>query len=203
MENYFLKMLTKLMLDSEELARLNYERYYYPCPIVQKRLHSVYIKANSNLSNKEICQIMDAHRNSVSGWIHTYQQGGYDAIVQVGYGTNKSELEIHAASIKELFTSQPPRSIGEARLKIKELTGIERSNTRLRAFMKRHQFRFLKTGHIPAKVNTTEQKNWVDITLKPVIEAAQDGEVHLFFWMQHTLYYSHSFVVCGAWPGYL
>jgi transposase len=47
--------------------------------------------------------------------------------------------------------------------------------------MKRHEFRFLKTGHIPAKVNTTEQKSWVEETLKPVIKAAQDGEVHLLF----------------------
>ena len=37
---------------------------------------------------------MDAHRNSISEWIANWQQGGYDAIVQVGYGTNKSELEI-------------------------------------------------------------------------------------------------------------
>ena len=47
--------------------------------------------------------------------------------------------------------------------------------------MKRHQFRFLKTGHIQAKANNTAQHNWVEETLKPVIEAAQNGEVHLLF----------------------
>ena len=69
---------------------------------------------------------MDAHRNSISEWIDTYQQGGYDAVVQVVYGTNKSELEIHAASITELFTTHPPRSLNEAVLKVKELTTIQR-----------------------------------------------------------------------------
>jgi len=69
LENDFLKIPTKLILGSEELARLNYERYHYPCPIVQKRLHSVYIKASSNLSNKEIWNIMGAHPNSLSKWI--------------------------------------------------------------------------------------------------------------------------------------
>lgn len=39
----------------------------------------------------------------------------------------------------------------------------------------------MKTGHIPAKVNTTQQHDWVEQTLKPVIEAAQKGEVHLLF----------------------
>ena len=124
---------------------------------------------------------MDAHRNSISEWIDIYRQGGYDAIVQVGYGTNKSELETHAASITELFTTHPPRSLKEAVLKVKELTSIQRSPSCLWSFMKRHQFRFLKTGHIPAKVNTTDQHQWVDTTLKPVIKAAQQGDVHLLF----------------------
>jgi len=146
-----LKMLTILKLSSEELTKLNYERYHYPCPIVQKRLHCIYIKSVLGYSNEKIGVLMDAHRNSISEWIATWQQGGYDAIVQVGYSTNKSELEIHAASITELFTAHPPRSLNEAVLKVKELTTIQRSPTCLRSFMKRHHFHFLKTGHIPAK----------------------------------------------------
>ena len=176
-----LKMLTVLKLSSEELDKLNYERYHYPCPIVQKRLHCIYIKSVLGYSNEKIGCLMDAHRNSISEWIDIYRQGGYDAIVQVGYGTNKSELETHAASITELFTTHPPRSLKEAVLKVKELTSIQRSPSCLRSFMKRHQFRFLKTGHIPAKVNTTDQHQWVDTTLKPVIKAAQEGQVHLLF----------------------
>src|SRR5271156_389876 len=184
-------MLTKLNAKSEELARLNYERYHYPCPVVQKRLHSIYIKAVTGFSNEAVGAITDAHRNSISQWTRIWQNQGLDALLQVGYGTNKSLLENHASSIKELFAQQPPRSIGEAVIKIKELTGIERSHSRLRAFMKRHGFRYLKTGHIPAKVNTTQQHDWVEQTLKPVIKAAQDGEVHLLF-----LDAAHSFLCC-------
>ena len=195
MENDFLKMLTKLMLDSEKLAKLNYERYYYPCPIIQKRLHSVYLKAHLNLSNKEICQITGAHPNSLSKWVTMYKEEGFDGLCKTDHHFNKSLLEKDANSIKELFISQPPRSIDEARLKIKELTGIERSNTRVRAFMKRHQFRFLKTGHIPAKLNTTEQKKWVSETLKPVIGAAQNEEVHLLF-MDAAHFILHPFLCC-------
>lgn len=174
-------MLTKLMLSSEELAMLSYERYYYPCAIVQKRLHAVYLKASASLSNKEISILVGAHPNSVSKWIAIYKRNGFDELCKVNYYRNQSVLEEKAVSILEVFTRHPPRSIDEARLKIKELTGIERSNTRVRAFMKRHRFRFLKTGHIPAKVNTTGQKKWVDEILKPVIEAAQNEQVHLLF----------------------
>ena len=175
------KMLTTLQISSEELTRLNYERYHYPCPLVQKRLHSLYIKAVSGWSNEAIGNLTDAHRNSISEWVHLYQQGGMEALLKVHYGTNKSVLEDHSTSIVELFTKAPPRSIGEALLKIKALTGIERSYSRVRAFMKRHRFRFLKTGHLPAKVNNTEQQQWVEETLKPLIQAAKDGAVHLLF----------------------
>lgn len=176
-----LKMLTEFKLSSEELAKLNYERYHYPCPVVQKRLHCLFIKASLGLSNSEIGNLMDAHRNSIREWVNIYKQGGFDAIIKVGYGTNTSEVEQNAVSIIESFTNQPPRSLGEAMLKVEELTQIKRSATSIRKFMNRHNFRFLKTGHIPAKVNTTQQHNWVDETLKPVIAAAQEGKVHLLF----------------------
>lgn len=181
MKNDLQKMLTKLILDFEELAQLNYERYHYPCAIVQKRLHSIYIKASMHLSNKEVCQITGAHPNSLGKWIGIFRREGFDGLCRIEQHRKESLLENQTTSIKELFDKQPPRSIEEARLKIKELTGIDRSSTRVRAFMKRHGFRFLKTGHIPAKVNTTQQKDWVNETLKPVIEAARKGEVHLLF----------------------
>jgi transposase len=152
-----------------------------PCAIVQKRLHSIYIKASMHLSNKEVCQITDAHPNSLGKWITIYRQEGFDGLCKIEHHRRESLLDGQATGIKELFAKQPPGSIEEARLKIKAFTGIDRSNTRVRAFMKRHGFRFLKTGHIQAKVNTTEQKDWVDKTLKPVIEAAHKEEVHLLF----------------------
>jgi len=146
---------------------------------------------------------MGAHPNSLSKWIAIYTQEGFEGLCKTDHHCHQSLLEKQAVAIKELFTSQPPRSIDEARLKIKELTGIERSNTRVRAFMKRHQFRFLKTGHILAKVNTKEQKKWVSETLEPVIEAAQNEEYICFSWMLLILYYSHFFAVCGVLPEYL
>src|SRR3954463_15872808 len=124
-------MLTTLQISSGELAKLNYERYHYPCAVVQKRLHSIYIKAVSGLSNEDVGKLTDAHRNSISEWVHLYEQGGMEALKKVNYGTNTSALESHSISIEELFTKQPPRSIGEAMLKIKALTGIERSYSRV------------------------------------------------------------------------
>src|SRR5215210_4019558 len=101
-------MLTKLEISSGELARLNYERYHYPCPLVQKRLHSIYIKAISGLSNKDVGNLTDAHRNSISEWVNLYQQGSMEALLKVNHGSNKSLLEDHSANIAELFAKEPP-----------------------------------------------------------------------------------------------
>jgi transposase len=174
-------MLTTLVLSSEELARLNYERYHYPCPIIQKRLHAVFMKATTDLTNAKVGQLTDSHYNSVGKWIKMYKRDGFDGLCKLNRHANQSVLESQALSIKEIFISHPPRSIAEARIKIAALTGIDRSNTRVAAFMKRNGFRFLKTGHIPAKLNNSTQQNWVNETLKPVIEAAQQQEVHLLF----------------------
>ena len=107
------KMLTIFKLSPEELDKLNYERYHYPCPIVQKRLHCIYLKAVSGYSNEKIGKLMDAHRNSISEWVHTYQQDGYDALVRVGYGTNQSVLENladkHYRIIYQPSAAQPVR----------------------------------------------------------------------------------------------
>ncbi|MFT4061539.1 MAG: hypothetical protein QM642_04190 [Edaphocola sp.] len=121
------KMLTGFRLSPEELKVLNYERYHYPCPIVQKRLHCLYLKATTGYSNEQIGLWMDAHRDSISEWLRCYQQEGFERITQVGYGTNKSVLEAHAESLLQSFNEQPPRSVDEAVLRTEELTGIKRS----------------------------------------------------------------------------
>jgi len=78
-------MLTILKLSPEELSRLNYERYHYPCPLVQKRLHCIYIKAALGYSNEKIGHLMDAHRNSVSAsWIETYLPLYKEALLACG-----------------------------------------------------------------------------------------------------------------------
>jgi transposase len=174
-------MLTRLKLSPEELNKLNYERYHYPCALVQKRLHAVYIKATTNFSNEVVAIIVSSHRNKIAQWIKDYQSGGIEQLKKLGYDKNQSELEQHSDSITDFFSRHPPRSIAEASLKIEEITSIKRGKTQVAAFLKRHKFRFIKTGHIPAKADTQKQQDWVEQTLKPVIEAAQKGEMHLLF----------------------
>ncbi|MFH1004750.1 MAG: winged helix-turn-helix domain-containing protein, partial [Bacteroidota bacterium] len=69
----------------------------------------------------------------------------------------------------------------EAILRIESMTGINRSPSQVRAFMKRHGLRYIKTGHIPAKADTEKQQQWVKTTLEPAIGEAKNGKCHLLF----------------------
>jgi hypothetical protein len=91
--------MLQINLCKVEIQRLNYERFYYPCPIVQKRFHAVYMKATVKASNTTIGLLTGLNRQSVSHWIQVYRTEGIDALCQFNHGTNKSELENHSASI--------------------------------------------------------------------------------------------------------
>lgn len=171
----------KFNFSEAEIEKLNYERYTYPDPMVQKRIFAVYLKATLGWNNSIIGQTVGLHYNAVGSWINIYKANGFEALLTNNYGSTKSELEDHAESILKSFRLQPPMTAAAASDRIKEMTGISRSAQQVRAFMKRHELKFIKCGHIPAKANNDKQHQWVETELKPVIEAARKEEVHLFF----------------------
>lgn len=171
----------KFNISKAEIEKLSYERYAYPDPMVQKRISAVYLKAAFGWSNSIIGLAVDLHYNVVGNWINIYKANGFEALLSNNYGSKKSELENHADSILKTFQLQPPMTAAEAAERIKQMTGISRSDQQVRAFMKRHELKFIKCGHIPAKANNDQQHQWVEKELKPVIEAAQKEQVHLFF----------------------
>jgi transposase len=168
-------------VSKAEIEKLNYERYAYPDPMVQKRIFAVYLKATLGWNNSMIGQTIGLHYNAVGKWVNIYKRNGFEALLNNNYGGKKSELENYADSILKSFQIQPPMTAAAAVDRIREMTGIERSTQQVRAFMKRHELRFIKCGHIPAKADNDKQHQWVETELKPVIEAARKGEVHLFF----------------------
>jgi transposase len=164
-----------------EIEKLSYERYSYPDLMVQKRIFAVYLKGFLDLDNSLIGSAVGMHYNTVGKWINIYKTKGFEALLSNNYGSRKSELENHSCSILESFQLQPPMTAAGAAERIREMTGISRSDQQVRAFMKRHKLKFITCGHIPAKADNAQQHQWVETELKPVIEAARKEKVHLFF----------------------
>ena len=190
-------MLTQLNLSEEEIHRLNYERYYYPCPKIQKRLHCVYLKATQSMSNVQIGNILDIHSNSVATYLKLYADSSFDGLYTTRYCPQKSELDYRVSTIIESFTNQPVCSICEAIERIKALTGIERKPTQVRMFMHRHGFKYRKLSAIPGKLDADQQKQWLEETLTPAIKKAEKGEIELLF--SDAAHFTLSAFLCMVW----
>ena len=170
-----------LNISSADIFQLKYERYTYPCSLVQKRLQVLYIKSQLDLSHQMIAKIVGVHRDTVTDYIKMYNIGGLELIYKIGYGTNKSALEKEKESLLDYFEQNPPHTINGAKEKIKELTGLERSPSQVRVWMKSHGLKYRKTGQIPAKANPEVQQEYVDKVLNPLILRAENEEIHLLF----------------------
>jgi len=189
--------MLQINLSKAEIEKLNYERYSYPCPIIQKRINAVYLKATQMMSNQQIGEIVGLNRDSVGDWIRAYLQGGLQALYQFNYGTNESEMDKYSQGILSSFKEKPPLNVNEALIRIEKLTGIKRSPTQVRSFMKRHGLRYIKTGHIPAKADPEIQKQWFETTLEPAIQQARKKECHLLF-MDASHFILQPFI-CALW----
>ena len=88
-----------LNISKADIEVVSYERFRYPCPIVQKRLHTLFFIACTDLSYGMIANLAGIHRDTVTDYIRSYNQGGLKRIYQVGYGTNKSDLDQHSSSL--------------------------------------------------------------------------------------------------------
>ena len=68
--------------------------------MVQKRLHALYLKATSTLSHQQIAQLVGIHRSTLTSYIHLYHQKGLAGVYEVGYGTNRSELDLLISALE-------------------------------------------------------------------------------------------------------
>ena len=69
-------------------------------------------------------------------------------------------LLAHQTSIEDYFRTNPAATIKEAAAKIYELTGIQRSESRVRVFFKNIGIEYRKVGHIPAEADVEAQEDF-------------------------------------------
>jgi transposase len=176
-------MSNLLNLSDEEIQQIKLERYTHGNIQIQKRLNAVYLMVTSDLTQDEIAHCVGCHRNNLRNWRDQCITEGLPSLYTNNYRKPKSILDDHSDTILSHFDSHPIQSINQAVAVIEDLTGIKRSPTQVREFLLRHDYRWRKMGQIPGKANVEEQKNWLENTLSPYIEKAQNGLLHLFFLM--------------------
>lgn len=157
-----------------------YEFSNHPEPIVQKRMLCLRLKYR-NYQNQEIADILEVSRNTVGNYLSLYASLGMEGLRTLNYQGPMSKLDKHQPKIEASFREQAPRSVKEARERIKKLTGVKRSLTRVRAFMRRMGMKPLATAQIPAKADPVLQKQFLEQTLQPLLQKAKAGKCHVLF----------------------
>ena len=149
--------MIQVTIPAEDRIQLFKERFTHPHPHVMKKMEALYLKS-CKLHNNLICEILQIDGNTLRSYFKEYLDGGIERLKVINFNRPQSDLQAYSGSLEKYFTENPPKSIGEAAAKIKELTGIERKETQVRKFLKSMGFRHLKVGEVPAKVLTEEKK---------------------------------------------
>jgi transposase len=76
--------------------------------------------------------------NTLRDYFHLYVDGGVERLKEVAIQGPESALQEHYAALEAYFRAHPPATIKEAQNKIEALTGIKRSETQVRGFLKKN-----------------------------------------------------------------
>jgi len=99
-------------------------------------MEALWLKSQG-LPHKQITRLTGISPNTFRVYLRQYQTGGLSALKQLNYHPQESELLAHRTTIEDYFRTNPPATIKEAAARIYELTGIQRSESRVRALLKR------------------------------------------------------------------
>lgn len=182
--------MIRIEFSAADIEALHYERYHHPHPLVQKKMEVLYLKSQG-LAHHEIRRLCQISKMTLVKYLRQYQQGGIEALKPLHYRGQPSALNEHAISLREYFQQHPPRSVSEAQAKIEALTGIQRSPSQIRAFLKRIGMECRKVGFIPGKASDPAhietQESFRQGQLEPLLEEAKAGQRAVFLSMRRTL----------------
>ena len=124
--------MIRVEFSPQTIENLDYERYHHPSPRVQRKMEILYRKS-TGMSRKEICKICRVSK----AYLKRYRDGGLEGLKALHYKGRANALLDHRPTLEAHFKTHPPRTTAEARAVIENLTGIRRSPTQVREFMKR------------------------------------------------------------------
>jgi transposase len=193
-------VMIQIEFTQEQIDELDYERYHYPHPKVQRKMEAVYLKSQG-LSSAEICRLCRICKTTLVTYLRQYQEGGIERLKELGYGGKTSALDEHRDTLKAYFEEHPPRSAKEAQDEIERLTGIQRSPTQIREFLHRIGMTPRKVGYVPGKSSApekqAEQEAFREQELEPRLEEARNGKRAVLF--MDAAHFVHSVFLGWVW----
>jgi len=146
-------------LNKKEAETVLRERFAHPYPKVQRRMEVIHLRSLGK-SYAEIEEIVGCSHASVARWLRIYRSSGLEGLKVIDYHRRPGALEAHRGTLESYFKNNPPASIREAIARIKELTGVERSERTIREFLRSLGMSYRKTGRVPGRANREAQEEY-------------------------------------------
>lgn len=172
--------MLKIEFSTEEIEALHYERFHHPHPRVQMKMEAVYLKSQK-LPHQEICRLTGLTGNTLRSHLRDYKEGGLERLKQLNFYQPQSPLLAQRESLEQQLKQHPPATIKQARALIAEQTGLERSPTQIREFLRKLGLKCRKVGMIPAKADVEQQAIFLEQELQPRLTEANAGQRAVFF----------------------
>ena len=129
-------MTQRLEFTPEIQATLQEERYQHPVPLVQRRMEALWLKSHG-LPHRQIAKLTGVSENTLRAYFRLYAAGGLEPVKVVQFHRPESALQTHATSLEAHFQAHPPATVKAAQQDITALTGIRRSASQVRVFLKK------------------------------------------------------------------
>jgi len=192
--------MAALAFTDEEKQVFNHERFHYPDPHVQRKMEVLWL-LSQGLSRAEVARLAAVSTKTVKRYVAAYRRGGIEALKRRASLGPKSLLNQHSATLKEYFQKNPPATIKQAQAAIETLTGIRRSETQVRHFLKRLGMKRRQLATVPGKADSadklTEQRQFVDTRLNPRLDEAEANIRKVFF--VDASHFVHGAFLCCVW----
>ena len=128
--------MIRLQISDEEVKTLEQERFHDPHPRVQRKIEAVYLTA-MGVSRPEVARLLQVSEGTVRTYVKAYGTGGLAALRVFNPHPKTAALDAHAATLREAFAVNPPHTVQEAVDRIEAVTGIRRSPTQVREWLKK------------------------------------------------------------------
>ena len=130
-------MTIQLEFTPEQIDELRYQRYNHLASLVQRRMETLLLKAYK-LPHQQIEEIVGVSGNTIRAYFEQYQEGGIEKLKEIHYYQPESELKEHIVSLEAYFREHPPATIKQAQHEVEIITGVHRSETQIREFLKKN-----------------------------------------------------------------
>ena len=150
------------------------------CTTIVKRILCVILLA-FEIDRNIIAEKLELSLKSIKKYESMLENGQTDELLTIKNTSRKSELEGYKDEIFAELEAGDYKNLRQIQAMIERVTGLKRSRNRIGEFLKKNGYRPIKVGFIPSKANPTEQRNFYEDTLKPLMDNARSGKIQLFF----------------------